>query len=62
VAVIRYSGRWTDANYLEHLGLLMQAMRSNGMEWEGEPVYARYDPPFMPWFLRRNEVWLTLKP
>ena len=62
VAVIRYSGRWTDANYLEHLGLLMQAMRSQGMEWEGEPVYARYDPPFMPWFLRRNEVWLTLKP
>ena len=20
----------------------------------------RYDPPFKPWFLRRNEVWLPL--
>ena len=22
---------------------------------------SRYDPPFMPWFLRRNEIWLTLE-
>jgi hypothetical protein len=21
----------------------------------GEPVFARYNPPLMPWFLRRNE-------
>ena len=61
VAVIRYSGRWTEANYQEHLELLKQAMRSKQLEWTGEPVYARYDPPFMPWFMRRNEIWLTLK-
>lgn len=61
VAVIRYSGRWTEANYQEHLALLMQAMRNQQLEWTGEPTYARYDPPFMPWFMRRNEIWLTLK-
>ena len=61
VAVIRYSGRWTEANDQEHLALLMQAMRTHQMEWTGEPVYARYDPPFKPWFMRRNEIWLTLK-
>jgi hypothetical protein len=22
----------------------------------GEPAWARYDPPFKPWFLRRNEI------
>jgi SOUL heme-binding protein len=28
---------------------------------QGEPVLARYDPPFKPWFLRRNEIWLALR-
>jgi hypothetical protein len=23
-------------------------------------VLSRYDPPYMPWFLRRNEIWLTV--
>jgi hypothetical protein len=22
----------------------------------GAPTWARFDPPFVPWFLRRNEV------
>jgi hypothetical protein len=26
----------------------------------GEPVWARYNPPFMPWFLRRNEILLPV--
>ncbi len=25
-----------------------------------EPVYARYDPPWTPWFLRRNEIHVEL--
>jgi hypothetical protein len=60
VAAIRYSGFWSDANYEQHLGLLQQALRSAGVAWTGEPVYARYDAPFVPWFLRRNEIWLPL--
>ncbi len=27
---------------------------------QGEAMWARYDPPWMPWFLRRNEIWLEL--
>jgi hypothetical protein len=61
VAVIRYSGFWSDANYDEHLSLLQQALRSAGAAWTGEPIYARYNAPFVPWFLRRNEIWLRLK-
>ncbi len=60
VAVIRYSGFWSDANYARHLALLQQALRTAGQAWTGEPVYARYDAPFVPWFLRRNEIWLQL--
>jgi len=60
VAVIRFSGFWSDANYSEHLDKLQTAMRSANLVWVGEPVYSRYNPPFTPWFLRRNEIWLQL--
>jgi hypothetical protein len=26
----------------------------------GEPVWARYDQPWTPWFLRRNEILVEL--
>jgi hypothetical protein len=58
LAVIRYSGFWSDSNYNKHLALLKAALESANIKWEGEAVYSRYDPPFMPWFLRRNEIWL----
>jgi hypothetical protein len=61
VAVIRYRGFWSDANYQEHLTRLQDALRSEGLAWRGEPVYSRYDPPITPWFLRRNEIWLALE-
>lgn len=60
VAVIRFSGFWSDANYNENLAKLHAALRAADMAWTGEPVYSRYDAPFTPWFLRRNEIWLTL--
>ena len=60
VAVIRYSGFWSQANYDEHLGKLQAALRAAQLGWTGEPTLSRYDPPFMPWFLRRNEIWLAL--
>jgi hypothetical protein len=60
VAVIRYSGFWSEANYSEHLAKLQATLRDADLAWNGEPVYSRYDPPFMPWFMRRNEIWLHL--
>lgn len=60
VAVIRFSGFWSASNYDEHLGKLQAALRSEGLSWTGEPVYSRYNAPFTPWFLRRNEIWLTV--
>jgi hypothetical protein len=58
VAVIRYSGFWSEANYNEHLAQLQAALRNADLVWSGAPVYARYNPPFTPWFMRRNEIWL----
>jgi hypothetical protein len=60
VAVIRYSGFWSESNYNEHLAKLQAALRAGGLAWTGEPVYSRYNAPFTPWFMRRNEIWLHL--
>jgi hypothetical protein len=60
VAVIRYSGFWSESNYNEHLAKLQEALRAADLSWTGEPVYSRYNAPFTPWFMRRNEIWLHL--
>lgn len=60
-AALRYSGRWSQANDDEQLGLLKAALDKAGVATQGEPVLARYNAPFTPWFLRRNEVWLALR-
>jgi hypothetical protein len=60
LAVIRYSGTWSQSRYEEHLARLKDALAKAGLAWHGEPVWARYNPPWTPWFLRRNEIWLEL--
>ena len=57
VAVIRYRGTWSTENMVEKREVLLSALRANA-KWKvrGAPVWSRFDPPFMPWFLRRNEV------
>jgi hypothetical protein len=60
VAVIRYSGFWSESNYNDHLAQLQAALRAADLAWTGEPVYSRYNAPFTPWFMRRNEIWLHL--
>lgn len=56
VAARRYSGRWTESRYRDHEQALLTALREAGFSPIAPPVYARYNAPFMPWFLRRNEV------
>jgi hypothetical protein len=62
IAVIRYSGFWSESNYNEHLAKLQAALSAAAIGWTGEPVYSRYNAPFTPWFMRRNEIWLRLAP
>ena len=55
-AALRYSGRWSQSSYDRHLAELLDAVASAGLVTTGPPRLARFDPPFKPWFLRRNEV------
>jgi hypothetical protein len=57
---IRFSGRWTEKNYREHLGELKAWIEQNELIVMGEPIWARYDPPFKPWFMRRNEILIPV--
>jgi len=59
-AVIRYSGTWSDRNYEEHLEKLERGVEAAGLRTTGSPIYSRYNAPFVPWFMRRNEIWLKL--
>lgn len=61
VVAITYSGTWTQANYEEHLGKLRSAAQAAGLQVDGEPVYARYNGPWVPWFMRKNEIWLAVR-
>jgi hypothetical protein len=60
IACWRYSGRWTEANYRGNEQQLRAAIKARGLLVRGEPILARYNPPFMPWFLRRNEVLIPV--
>ena len=60
LAAIRYRGRWTRNGYERHCRTLMNATSQAGRTVLGEPVWARYDPPWTPWFLRRKEILVGL--
>ncbi|MEH6451544.1 MAG: heme-binding protein, partial [Psychromonas sp.] len=61
IASISYSGFWSESGYTENKQKLDDWINKNNYTVIGEPVWARYNPPFTPWFLRRNEVLIPIK-
>ena len=61
MAAVKYSGTWSEEGYEENKALLEEYLRRRGLTKAGAAVWARYDPPFMPWFLRRNEVLIPVE-
>lgn len=60
-AVIRYSGTWSEDNYSEHHNELTDWMKDQGLRAAGPAIWARYNAPFTPWFLRRNEILIRVE-
>lgn len=58
----RWAGRWNFVGVEQHTQALRSAIREAGLIETGTPVWARYDPPWKPWFLRRNEVIIPVEP
>ena len=61
VAAVRYSGFWHEKGYLKHKVELESWIHRMGLTIVGKPIWARYNPPFMPWFLRRNEILIPIE-
>ena len=60
IAAVRYSGFWSEKNYLENKSQLETWINKNKLLIVGDAVWARYDAPFTPWFLRRNEILIPV--
>ncbi|SCE69207.1 SOUL family heme-binding protein [Micromonospora mirobrigensis] len=59
-AAARFSGRWSARRFDEQARALGRAVTAAGLSPTGAVRYARFDPPWKPWFLRRNEVVLPV--
>ncbi|MBN2033517.1 MAG: heme-binding protein, partial [Deltaproteobacteria bacterium] len=54
------SGSWSEKNYLRYKLELESWIQKRSLTIIGAPIWARYNSPFMPWFLRRNEVLIPV--
>ena len=60
MAVFRYSGRWTNKNFIRYQDELLGALSKNNIETIGDVKSAFYNAPFVPPFMRRNEVMIEV--
>jgi len=60
IAAVRYSGTWSEENYLSHKLELESWILKTNLTIAGISVWARYNAPFTPWFLRRNEILIPV--
>lgn len=60
MAAVRYSGFWSEERYLRYKSELELWIKQKGFTIVGDPIWARYNPPFTPWFLRRNEILIPV--
>ena len=60
IAAVRYSGFWSEEKYLLNKEKLAKWIKDNHFIVAGELVWARYNAPFTPWFMRRNEILIPV--
>jgi hypothetical protein len=60
MASVRYSGFWSEERYFKYKSELELWIKEKGLTIVGDPIWARYNPPFTPWFLRRNEILIPI--
>ena len=54
--VIKFSGRWTEHNFDKFDEILIDYLIENDYEILSSRMILRYQPPFVPAFLRKNEI------
>ena len=61
MAVIRYSGRWTEKNRSKYEYRLRENLELHAITAISQTESAAYNPPFTPPFMRRNEIMLEVE-
>jgi hypothetical protein len=56
MAVLQFSGRTNETKVQKNIQKLITTLKNHSMQMKDEPVLMRYNSPFTPGFLRRNEV------
>ncbi len=56
LAVLRFSGRTSDTKDQKYIQELLTVLKKHDIKVKGQPILMRYNSPFAPGFLRRNEV------
>ena len=60
-AVLRYSGRASDKNFLKHKEILEKELQINNISIISQPIRATYDSPFTLPMNRRNEAMFKVE-
>ena len=60
-AVLRFSGRSSDKNFLKHMEILEKELQNNNISIISLPIRATYDSPFTLPMNRRNETMFKIK-
>jgi effector-binding domain-containing protein len=60
-AVVRYSGRASDRNFIKHKEILEKELKNNNISIISPPIRATYDSPFTLPMNRRNEAMFKVK-
>jgi hypothetical protein len=55
-AVVHFAGGWSEKRFDDAATKLQQAIADAGFTPNGELIFARFDPPWKPGFLKYNEV------
>ena len=60
-AVLRYSGRASDGNFVKHKEILEKELKNNNVSIISPPIRATYDSPFTLPMNRRNEAMFKIE-
>ena len=61
VAALQFSGRWSNSIFKKKAKAMLEELAKAGIKSTGQVFSMRYNGPFTPWFLRRNEVAITVE-
>lgn len=61
IASVHFRGAFRQGNFDKHIHLLRKWIEHKGWRELSEPIIAGYDPPFIPAFLKHNEILIEIE-